>query len=422
MIERVSLFSAKRDFFLFLLLSGFILFYSLLIEYQNYQKLTRFDSQILQATVLKQYKKTSSSSKKTFQILKLKSQDGLTFYTKSKKSLQNIKGKRVKLEVWAGKISFYEYLTSFYAYSKIKYIYKTITLKEKLNSYVSSSHPNKNIANIYQALYTATPLSKNLQTTFSTLGVSHLLAISGFHLGVLSALLFFFLRPIYSFAQNRFFPYRNSKLDIFLIISTILLAYLIFLDSPPSLLRAFGMLLVGFILYDRGIKIISMQTLFLTVLLLLVFFPKLVFALGFWLSVSGVFYIFLFLIHFKDLNKIWQFILVPFWVYMLMLPFSLAIFGNFSIYHPLSILWTTLFTLFYPLSIFLHVIGFGNLFDSLLESLILLGQADLHVELDFKVLVLHVGLSLLAIYKQIFVWLLLVFNLCFFIYSVYNIT
>ncbi|MCK4736928.1 MAG: ComEC/Rec2 family competence protein, partial [Sulfurimonas sp.] len=184
----------------------------------------------------------------------------------------------------------------------------------------------------------------------------------------------------------------------------------------------FGMLLVGFILYDRGIKIISMQTLFLTVLLLLVFFPKLVFALGFWLSVSGVFYIFLFLIHFKDLNKIWQFILVPFWVYMLMLPFSLAIFGNFSIYHPLSILWTTLFTLFYPLSIFLHVIGFGNLFDSLLESLILLGQADLHVELDFKVLVLHVGLSLLAIYKQIFVWLLLVFNLCFFIYSVYNIT
>ncbi len=420
MIERVSLFNTKRDFLLFILTSTFILFYSLLIEYQNYQKLTRFDSHILQATVLKQYFKIKN--KKTSQILKLKSEDGLTFYSNAKKSLENIKGKRVKLEIWAGKISFYEYLTSFYAYSKVKYIYKTTTLKEKLNSYISFSHPNKNIANIYQALYTATPLKKELQTTFSTLGVSHLLAISGFHLGVLSALLFFFLKPVYSFAQNKFFPYRNSKLDIFLIISAVLLTYLIFLDSPPSLLRAFGMLLVGFILYDRGIKIISMQTLSLTVLLLLVFFPRLVFALGFWLSVSGVFYIFLFLIHFKDLNKIWQFILVPFWVYMLMLPFSLAIFGNFSIYHPLSIIWTTLFTLFYPISIFLHVIGFGNLFDSLLESLILLGKVDLHVELDFKVLVLHVVLSLLAIYKKIFVWLLLCFSLFIMIYSVNYIT
>jgi competence protein ComEC len=422
MIEKVSPFNTKRDFFLFLCICFFILFYSFLIEYQNYQKLTRFDSQILQATVLKQYEKTSPSSKKTFQVLKLKSENGLTFYSSAKKSLQNIKGKKVTLEVWAGKTSFYEYLTSFYAYSKVKYIYKTTTLKQELNSYISSSHPNKNMANIYQALYTASPLSKELQTTFSNLGVSHLLAISGFHLGVLSALLFFFIRPLYSFAQNRFFPYRNSKLDIFLIISLILLVYMIFLDSPPSLLRAFGMLVVGFILYDRGMKIISMQTLFLTVLLLLAFFPKLIFALGFWLSASGVFYIFLFLIHFKNLNKIWQFILVPFWVYILMLPFSLAIFGNFTVYHPLSILWTTLFTLFYPLSIFLHLIGFGYIFDGLLEGLIMLGQEGLHVELSFKLLLLHVTLSLLSIFRREFVYILLIFSLSVFIYAIYYIT
>ncbi|MCW8955108.1 MAG: ComEC/Rec2 family competence protein [Sulfurimonas sp.] len=396
-----------------------------MIEYQNFQQLTRFDSQILEATVIKQYEKTSLSTKKkskTFQILKLKSKEGLTFYTGAKKSLENIKGKIVKLEVWAGKISFYEYLTSFYAYSKIKYIYKTPTLKQKINSTISSSHVNQNISNIYQALYTAAPLSKELQATFSTLGVSHLLAISGFHLGVLSALLFFFIRPIYTFFQDRYFPYRNSKLDIFLIISALLLSYLIFLDSPPSLVRAFGMLLVGFVLYDRGVKIISMQTLFLSVILLLVFLPKLTFTLGFWLSVSGVYFIFLFLIHFKDLNKIWQFILVPFWVYLLMLPFSLAIFGNFSIYHPLSILWTTLFTLFYPISIFLHVIGFGNLFDGLLESLIILGQQSSHVELSYNLLALHVTLSLLSIWKKSFLYILLTFNLSFFIYAVYHVT
>jgi len=420
MIERVSLFNTKRDFLLFISACFFILFYSLLIEYQNYKQLTNFDSQILQATVLKQYIKTTNT--KTFQVLKLKSNDGFTFYTSAKKSLEDLKGKKVKLEVWAGKTSFYEYLTSFYAYSKVKYIYKTKTLKQKLNSYIASLHVNPNISNIYQALYTATPLHIGLQTTFSTLGVSHLLAISGFHLGVLSALLFFLLRPVYTFFQNRYFPYRNAKFDLFITVATILLAYLLFLDSPPSLLRAFFMLIIGFILYDRGMKIVSMQTLFLTVVLLLSLFPKLFFALGFWLSVSGVFYIFLFLIYFKELHKIWQFILIPFWVYILMLPFSLVIFGNFSIYHPLSILWTTLFSIFYPLSIFLHLIGSGDLSDGLLENLILLGQDTLHVELEFKILILHVILSLLAIYKKIFVWLLLAFSLFIMIYSINYIT
>ena len=420
MIERVSLFNTKRDFLLFIFTSTCILFYSLLIEYQEYKKLTRFDSQIINAIVVKQYFKTKN--KKTFQVLKLKSEDGLNIYTSAKKSLKNVLGQKVKLEIWAGKTSFYEYLTSFYAYSKVKYIYKTQTLKQKLNSYIASLHVNPNISNIYQALYTATPLHVDLQTTFSTLGVSHLLAISGFHLGVLSALLFFLLRPVYTFFQNRYFPYRNAKFDLFITVATILLAYLLFLDSPPSLLRAFFMLIIGFILYDRGIKIVSMQTLFLTVVLLLSFFPKLFFALGFWLSVSGVFYIFLFLIHFKKLPKIWQFILVPFWVYILMLPFSLAIFGNFSIYHPLSILWTTLFTIFYPLSIFLHIIGFGSLFDTLLESLILLGQSTLHVELNFKILVLHIALSLLAIYKKVFVYLLLTMSLFIMIYFINYIT
>ncbi|QOY51664.1 ComEC/Rec2 family competence protein [Candidatus Sulfurimonas baltica] len=427
MTKRVSLFNTKREFLLFLLTCTFILFYSLLIEYQNYKQLNRFDSQIVSATVLKQYEKIKDS--KTFQVLKLKSEEGFTFYSSAKKSFEHVEGKKLKLVIFAGEISFYEYLTSFYAHSKVKYIDVTPTLKDKLNTYISSVHhtgnsfgEDKNIANIYQALYTATPLNKELQSTFSTLGVSHLLAISGFHLGVLSALLFFLIKPVYSYFQNKYFPYRNSKFDIFFIVALMLLAYLLFLDSPPSLLRAFAMLVIGFVLYDRGIKIVSMQTLLLTVILLLSFFPKLVFALGFWLSVSGVFYIFLFLIHFKDLNKIWQFILVPFWVYLLMVPFSLTIFGNFSIYHPLSIVWTTLFTLFYPLSIFLHVVGYGDLFDNLLQSLIFLGQEGLHVELSYKLLALHVTFSIISVYRKSFLWLLLVFSLFVFIYAVYHIT
>ncbi|MEA2091638.1 MAG: ComEC/Rec2 family competence protein, partial [Campylobacterota bacterium] len=327
-LERVELFN-KKEFFSFLLLCLIILSYSLLINFQNYKNLTRFDSVIINATVLKQYTKTKES--KSYQVLKLKTDNGITFYTSAKKSFADAKEKSLSLEIWAGKITFYEYLTSFYAYSRVKSISQTQTLKQKLNSFISSQHENRYITNIYQALFSATPLSRDLQTTFSFLGVSHLLAISGFHLGVLSSLLFFLLRTPYNFLQERYFSYRNAKSDLFIIVAFSLLAYLLFLDSPPSLLRAFAMLIIGFILYDRGIKIISMQTLLLTVFLLLAIFPKLFFALGFWLSVSGVFYIFLFLIHFKHLSKLWQFILVPFWVYLLMLPLSLVIFGSFSI-------------------------------------------------------------------------------------------
>jgi len=418
-LERVELFN-KKEFLSFLLLCLFVLSYSLLISFQEYKNLTRFDSYTLKATVLKQYTKTKNQ--RTYQVLKLKTDSGITFYTGAKESFEDVKGKELSLEVFASKVSFYEYLTTFYAYTKVQKTSEIKTLKQELNSFIASEHTNPNITNIYQALFSATPLSKELQTAFSTLGVSHLLAISGFHLGVLSGVLFFILRPVYNFFQDRYFPYRNSKFDIFLIVAFSLLIYLNFLDSPPSLLRAFAMLIIGFILYDRGIKIVSMQTLLLTVILLLSFFPKLLFSLGFWLSISGVFYIFLFMIHFKHLSKIWQFIIIPFWVYILMLPYSLVIFSNFSIYHPLSIIWTSLFTIFYPLSILMHLVGFGNLFDGVLESFISLAQTQTLVELDAKWLVLHIVLSLWSIYKKSLVWILLGLSFFFLIYAIYHVT
>lgn len=420
MLEKVSLFNSKRDFFNFILVCGFILCYTLLIEFQNYKNLTRFDTAVVNATVLKQYTKTKNS--RTYQVLKLKSKDGFTFYTTAKKSFPYSKGKEVSLEIYTDRINFYEYLKTFYAYAKKIVVDPVPTLKQRLNEFISNQHTNKNLANLYQALFSATPLNKNLQSAFSTLGISHLVAISGFHLGVLSAILFFIIRYPYKFFQDRYFPYRNAKVDTFIIISSVLLLYLLFLDSPASLLRAFGMLILGFVFYDRGIKVVSMQTLLIAVILLLSFFPRLLFTLGFWLSVGGVYYIFLFLIYFKELSKSIQFVAIPFWVYLLMLPFSLALFGGFSIYHPLSILWTSLFTVFYPISILMHTIGVGDIFDSILKSLISLGDVQKTVQLDFSFLALHILLSLLSMYKRTFLFLLLFCSFSIFIYAVYNVT
>jgi len=400
-LEKLSLFKTKKEFFIFILACGFILCYSLLTEYNNYKNLTKFDSNIVTATILKQYKKTKTTKKgkiKTYQILKLKAKKGFVFYTSKNKDFPPAKGHKIKLEIWAGKISFYQYMSGFYAFSKKIHIYKTLTLKQKTNSYISSLHKDKNISAIYQALYTATPLENELQQKFSHLGISHLVAISGFHIGVLSAVLYFLLRVPYKFLQNRYFPYRSYKKDSFVIISVILLAYLLFLDCPASLLRAFVMLVVGFVLYDRGFKIISMQTLLVSGILILSFFPRLFFSLGFWFSIGGVYYIYLFLMLFQNLKKIWIFILLPIWIYTMMLPHTLFIFNNFSAIHPASILLSIAFGVFYPLSIVLHIFGFGDLTDGIIKWILSIKTTPIQIHISWQIEILFILFSLLILY------------------------
>ena len=404
-LEKVSLFSTARDFLLFCSLSFFICIYALLIEYNNYKNLTEFTSHKLTATIVKQYTKTKTTNKgilKTYQVLKLQAKQGYFFYTTKNKDFPSSQGKEVEIEVFSTSISFYQYMTNFFTYSKVLTIHDESSLKQTLNQYLTKVHQDKNVSRIYQALYTATSLPKHLQQSFSQLGISHLLAISGFHLGVLSILLFFILKTPYKFLQNKYFPFRSYTRDSFCIIISVLFVYMIFLDIPPSLLRAFVMLLIGFILYDRGYKIISMLTLLLTIMLILSFFPRLAFSLGFWLSVCGVFYIFLFLIHFKNFSKLWQFILVPVWIYLMMLPISVFIFESFNSYHPLSILWTSLFSLFYPLSIILHFIGYGELLDSYLIWIINLADVQTSVIITHEIFIIFTTKFILFIISLYF--------------------
>ena len=365
-LEKIKLFNSIREFFLFLALVCFVLAYSLLIEYSNYKHFTQFDSCVVEVQVLKQYVKKKKT--REYQVLKLKLPSAGTYYTTFSKSFQNVLHHKLLVEIYhTDTISFFEYLNSFYRYSKVLHIYKNDTLKQKLNTFLQHTHKDENTTAIYQALYSATPLPRELQLYFSNLGISHLFAISGFHLSILSGVLFFLFKFPYRFLQQRFFPYRSYHRDSFFVIFILLFSYLAFLEYPPSLLRALSMFGIGFLLYDRGYKVFTMQTLFVSVMLLLAFLPRLFFQVGFWLSVAGVFYIFLFLILFRGLSFWKTVFLLPFWIYGAMLPFSLALFGNFSFLHPLSIVWSFIFNFFYPLSIVVHLAGFGNLLDSLVQ-------------------------------------------------------
>ena len=414
-LQRVALFTTKRELFVFLMVCSFILAYALTIEYKNYLNIIAFDTYETKAKVLTCYEKTNDT--KTYKLYKLQSEDGFTFYTGKSKNYPSLKNELITLELQTDKITFLGYLRTFYAYTRISHHTQDTSLKSKTNLWLEELHKEEQVASIYKALYTATPMPSELQKLFSNLGISHLIAISGFHLGVLSALLFFIFKPLYKYFQKNYFPYANQRVHLFLLISLFLLSYLLFLDAPPSLVRAYGMFVVGFILYERGFAIISMQTLFVTILLLLSFFPRLFFSLGFWLSATGVFYIFLFLIYFKERSKLWQFFVLPIWVYLLMLPYSLYIFGNFSLYHPLSIIWTTLFILFYPLSLLLHAMNLGTLFDGSLLWLLNLAEQNHTITLHPLLMLFLILLSFASIVSKEALKVLLVMACSTFLYT-----
>jgi len=423
-LERVELLSSKRDYLYLLTLCSVLFCISLAYEYYNYTKLTQFDTAIVNATVLKQYNKTKVTKNqkyKEYQVLKLRADKGFYFYTSAQKNLKNCINRELTLEITTQKISFYEYLRHFFAFSKIINIPTNKTLQEKLIQKIANQHSDKKTASLYKTLYLATPLDYSLQKHFSELGISHLLAISGFHIGLLSAILFFILGYPYSYLQNRYFPYRSKTYDITLLTLAILSIYMIFLNTPPSLLRALLMIFIAFILYERGMQIFSMQTLLVTLLFSIALAPRLLFSLGFFLSISGVFYIFLFLKYFQKNSKLWHYILLPIWIYLMMLPYSLVLFGNFSLYHPLSIIFTALFSIFYPLSIVLHIIGLGNLLDGGVQMLLEIDTMGIKVQISPLVLLVEIVLSLAAIRYRQLLYMLFVYAFAVFIYAIYHI-
>ncbi len=368
MLVRLDLFEERRDYLEFAVFALAILLVSLSLEFYHYTQLKKHKTAIIKAHILSEYTKTTS--KKSYKVIKLQSEHGAVFYTTASTRFHSIKNHDVTIKIWTNRLNFLSYLKGFYTKGWFLKTTQHHSIRDELAKKLQALHKEADIACIYAALYLAKPLTYELYKRFSALGINHLFAISGFHLGILSSVILFLLYWLYKLPHKRYFPYRNIQRDIFIAAAIVLFGYVYFLGSPPSLVRAYAMLIVGFILYDRGFEVVSIQTLFVTAVLLIALFPRLFFSLGFWLSVAGVYYILLFLIHFKEL-PIWkQFLLIPIWVYLAMLPLSLYIFNSFSLWHPVSILFSILFTLFYPLSLVLHLIGFGDLLDPLLSWIV----------------------------------------------------
>ncbi len=344
---------------------------NLYLEYLNYQKLDFSKPTSLSAQILLQYPKTKDQ--KTYFVLKLQSK-GMIFYTTIKEPLKNLQYRHAHFFGRIKSCSFLESLKSCFFQTYSFSLTRKQDFKSHARHFIDSAHENALVGNLYRALFIGDSLNKDLRDKANALGINHLLAISGFHLGILSVSMYFLFSLFYAPLQKRYFPYRNAFYDIGVLVWVFLLGYLLLLDFLPSFFRAFLMGLLGFLACFFGVRLLSFKLLILACCIAIALLPKLLFSVGFLLSVCGVWYIFLFLKHTEIFFKTSSFLMRSFQVISLsalvflnMLIVAHAFFPMFSPYQLFSIPLGLIFIVFFPLSLFLHAVGLGSLLDHLLS-------------------------------------------------------
>ena len=393
-MESLTLFknNKERKLFFFIFLSIFLL--NLYLEFSNYKQITKNEIYYTKGIILNIYDKNK------YKTLKIKTEN-FTFFTSYNKKNELKIYQTINLYIITKEIDFFSYLKGFYTKSfGINIDPKKVDIKQKIHNYIKAQHTNDNLSSLYNALYLASPLTNKIRELASNLGVSHLIAISGFHLGVISFVLYFLIHFIYNKIHKTKFPYRNKKFDIMFFISFVLFSYLIFIDMPPSLLRAFIMFIFALFLLRNNIKLISFETLFIISIFIIALYPKLLFSLSLWFSISGVFYIFLFIKYFSHLNKLLQFILFNFWLYLSINPITHYFFATTALEQLYSPILTILFTVFYPLTAFLHLLNIGETFDLYLDALINMDIYSIEVYTPSWFFILYILISLFAIIRK----------------------
>ena len=387
----------------------FIFLLNLSIEYSKYLDLIEEEIFETQVEVLNIYQKDD------FDILKLKASN-FDFFTSFPKDEKIDKFQTLNIVFISKDISFLEYLKGFYTKTVyFDFLEKEEKFKDEIIKKINSNHQDKMISELFQALFLALPISKELRDICTNYGIAHVIALSGFHIVVLSFCIYWIVYFPYSFFHQKFFPYRNKRFDILIFTLIFLLYYLILTDIVPSLLRAFVMFCLGIYLLRSNIKIFSYMTLFYTFLIVIAFFPKYIFSLGFWFSIIAVFYIYLFMQYFKNLNKYFQLFFFNLWMFLIFNPIVHLFFPQTTIEQFLSIIITIAFTLFYPFEIVAHTFDFAIYFDEYIKKFLEYKFFVYEVKTPLYFFIVYLIFSFLSIfYKKAFYilnLLMILFNL-----------
>lgn len=241
---------------------------------------------------------------------------------------------------------------------------------QKTLNFIKAQHENTLASELYEALFLANAPSKTLRQSMQQYGANHLIAISGYHLSAILFFIFLLVRKPYMFFASRFFPYRDYRFDISVLAFFIMTWYAYFIGFVPSFIRALSMGIVGFYMIVRGVKILSFELFFTCVGALIAIFPELIFNVGFLFSCFGVWFIYVYLHHFKPKNKLLFAISLNTYITFCMIIITGYFFDFASIWQLSTLLLNFIFILFYPLAAFFHMIGYGGLLDFILEPLL----------------------------------------------------
>ncbi|NQY94314.1 MAG: ComEC/Rec2 family competence protein, partial [Campylobacteraceae bacterium] len=213
--ETVSLkfLNNKKEWFCFSLLIFFVFILNLSNHYVKYIEFSEEELFQTSGQVINKYQKQN------YDVLKIQS-DNSMFFTSINKKNDIEKLDFIDLTLIAQDIDFFNFMKGFYVKSFNIYLIEDKTdLKNKLFQKVNSQHKNSQIAELFNAIFFAIPLSTEIRDFCAIFGISHLIAISGFHLSIMVFIVYWLLYYPYSFIHSRYFPYRNKKYDILLMCS-----------------------------------------------------------------------------------------------------------------------------------------------------------------------------------------------------------
>jgi len=406
MLSPPPLFKNKKEFFLVSLILIAITAIRLFFYYLDYKELKNLDGfYYSEAQIIKEYETKNNSI-----LLKLKDTDGLNFYLFTDVPFDRFSWVRVKIKL-KDDTTFWDYLKGFFAKGEVlEQIEPGFDAKALLREAIDKQHKNyQDIKTFYHAIFLADPLDKKLRQKISSLGVSHLVALSGFHLGIIWLIVFGFFYIPYRYFQQKYYPWRHRNIDLGLLTLLFLAIFVVFVGAPASLVRSYVMLALGWFVLTLGLELISFEFLAFAVLLILAIAPKLIASLGFLLSVTGVFYIFLVIKWLRDYPS-WfiTLIAIPVGIFLLMFPIGHFFFPDTSIWQLCSPILSVIFIIFYPIVAILHMFGLGWLFDKELLWLFSLPKNSVDIYMPTPLILGYVALSILAIFSKRAFYLLLI--------------
>ncbi|OPA77207.1 hypothetical protein BFG04_02850 [Campylobacter pinnipediorum subsp. pinnipediorum] len=409
-----------KQFLYICLIFIFIFLGNVANRYINFYLFIDGGEQDVVAKIERDYLKTKNN--KTYRIALLDAKN-YKFYTKISKTSNVSLNDIVKITIYNIDVNFFDYLKArFYMpSSNIIKIKKDKNIRDDLIDSIQNQHKNSKISELFNALYFSNYISSSLRNDIVNFGISHLVAISGYHLGLIVSIFYLILVPILKYIYLKYIPFRDYKFDIFVISFLFLAFYIYIIGYPPSFLRAFVMFVVGFYFLVRNIQILNFTNLFIAILICLSIFPNLVFSFGFYFSCMGVLYIFIYLKYFDIKRHIFLKVLfLNFYMFFAMQVPVLYFFPNISLDQIISIPLSYIFIVFYPLSVLLHIFGVGGLFDSYLTDIFSGNYNFLYADIGFVGFIAFNILSLIAIrVKQVAILLPLIGLLIFLKYCLF---